>query len=269
MFLIVLTLFFYNGTFNRLTGKVSSEISGIGPSAVEQACMMSCVSVGCDSNDMACKEANGNKCQQQCNVVKPEQTSEESCVETCVQKGCGEFDFPCQQKNQAICDKECGMIKEPKAKSEEEQCIRDCVNSKSPGLICQAGEGRKKGNEICQSCAKSCKYLYAGPCLTEIKLEEAKSACNTCEHCYEKPIMGDSGEGYECIVSIECADASAEFGDNPGTGSGVITAKIGDAIGNVFESIGNFFSGFFNNEASEETSQETPPESPPESLTNN
>ena len=136
------------------------------------------------------------------------------------------------------------MIKEPEAKSEEEQCIRDCVNAESPGLICQAGEGGEKGNEICQKCAKSCEYLYAGPCLTEMKLEEAKSTCNTCEHCYGKPVMGDSGEGYECIVNIECADASAEFGDEPGTGPG-IAKVVGDAIGNVIQGIGDFFKGLF------------------------
>jgi hypothetical protein len=137
------------------------------------------------------------------------------------------------------------MIKEPEAKSEEEQCIRDCVNAESPGTICQAAEGGEKGNELCQKCAKSCEHLYAGPCLDELKLEAAKKACDTCEHCYGKPVMGDSGEGYECIVSIECADASGEFGDEPGTGEG-IAAKVGDVVGNVVEAVGNFFQDLFS-----------------------
>ena len=225
----------------------------IGPTAEEQACMRSCVSVGCTLGDMTCMQANGGKCQVQCNVKKPDSTGEGvSCMEGCVVKGCGEFDFSCQEKNKAVCEKECGMIKEPEAKSEEEQCIRDCVNAEEPGLICRAGEGGEQGNEICQSCAKSCESLYEGPCLTEIKLEEKKSSCNTCEKCYGAPVMGDSGEGYACIVDVSCKDASAEFGDEPGTGPGVgqegFVASVGEGIGNVLESIGNFFKGVFGGE---------------------
>ena len=95
-------------------------------------------------------------------------------METCVAKGCEEFDFTCQNKNKAVCEKECEMIKEPEAKSEEEQCIRGCVNAEEPGLVCRAGEGGEKGNSLCQKCAKSCESLYNGPCLTEIKLEEKR-----------------------------------------------------------------------------------------------
>ncbi len=242
--IVILALFLFFSFGNKtFTGTVVSSNSEnqIGPSAADQACMMQCM--GCSSPGVGCI-GNSEQCQQQCNLKKPEQTAEQSCVETCVLKGCGEFDFSCQQKNQAVCDKECGMIKEPEAKSEEEQCIRDCVNRESPGLICQAGEGGEKGNEICQRCASSCEYLYSGPCLDEIKLEEAKSACNTCEHCYGKPVMGDSGEGYECIVGVECADASSEFGNESGTGEG-IASKAGETIGNVVESIGDFFKDLF------------------------
>ena len=255
--LLVLTISIYNNSSKIMGKAVSNSPNAFGPSAEEQSCMMNCMK--CTSPGVGCT-GNQQECQTQCNAKKPEQTAEESCVETCVKKGCGEFDFSCQQKNQAICDKECGMIKEPEAKSEEEQCIRDCVNAESPGLICQVGEGGEKGNEICQKCAKSCEHLYAGPCLTELKLEEAKSACNTCENCYGKPVMGDSGEGYECIVSIECADSSSEFGDNPGTGPGVgqegFVAKTGKVVGNVVESIGNFFKGIFGGGKSEDTSSD-------------
>ncbi len=245
LILLLVIIGFYSPAFDKITGKaVSTESHSIGPSASEQQCMMTCMK--CISPGVGCA-GNQQECLVQCNAEKPEQTEEENCVETCTLNGCGEFDFACQQKNQAVCDKECGMVKEPEAKSEEEQCIRDCVNNEQEGLICQAGEGGEKGNEICQRCAKSCEHLYAGQCLTEMKLEEAKSACNTCENCYGKPVMGDSGEGYECIVSIECADASSEFGDNPGTGEGII-ATVGGVVGNVFESIGNFFSGLFGGE---------------------
>ncbi len=260
--LSLLVIGFYQGN-SELTGKAVSgppsnanEEHSIGPSLEEQNCMRTCASEGCTAGDMECMKKNSGKCLTQCNVKKPEVTEETSCMEKCVVVGCDEFDFSCQQKNQAICEKECDMIKEPEAKSEEEQCIRDCVNVESPGLICQAGEGGEKGNEICQKCAKSCEHLYAGPCLTEIKLEEAKQTCNTCEHCYGKPVMGDSGEGYQCIVSVECADSSSEFGDDSGTGPGIgqegFVAKVGDAIENVVESIGDFFKGIFG--GNEETS---------------
>ena len=208
----------------------------------------------CTSPGVGCT-GNQEECMQQCNTKKPEVTEETSCMEKCIAVGCGEFDFSCQAKNQAVCDKECGMVKEPEAKSEEEKCIRDCVNNAEPGLICQAGEGGEKGNEICQRCAESCEYLYAGPCLTEMKLEEAKKACNTCEHCYGAPVMGDSGEGYQCIVDIQCADSSSEFGDNLETGEGVAT-NIGNTIGNVFEAIGDFFKGIFGRDKGTDTSAE-------------
>jgi hypothetical protein len=201
----------------------------------------------CTSPGVGCT-GNQEQCMLQCNAKKPEATAETSCMETCVAKGCGEYDFSCQEKNQAVCEKECDMIKEPPAKSEEEKCIRDCVNAESPGLICRPGEGGEKGDELCQKCAKSCEHLYAGPCLTEIKLEAAKSECNTCEHCYGKPIMGDSGEGYDCIVKIECADASGEFGDEPGSGSGIakVIETAGEAVGNAVESVVNFVKGLFD-----------------------
>lgn len=217
----------------------AGEIPSYGPSASDQACMMSCMK--CTSPGVGCT-GNQQECQAKCNVYKPEQTAEEKCVETCTRKGCGEFDFSCQEKNQEACDKECGMIKEPEAKSEEEQCIRDCVKAEAPGTICGGGEGGEKGNALCQKCAKSCEHLYAGPCLTDMKLEESKSACNTCEHCYGKPVMGDSGEGYECIVGVECGDSSSEFGDEPGSGPGVEQEGF---VANVIDSIGNFFKGLF------------------------
>lgn len=229
--------------FGKITGKA---VNSFGPSQSDVSCMMTCM--GCSSPGVGCT-GNQQECQAKCNVYKPEQSQEESCVESCTKQGCGEYDFSCQEKNQAVCDKQCGMVKEPEAKSEEEQCIRDCVKAQDADLICKPGEGGEQGSSICQSCAKSCEHLYSGPCLTEIKLEEAKSACNTCEHCYGKPVMGDSGEGYECIVSIECADSSSEFGDNPGEGPGIsqegFIAKAGESISNAIEAIGSFFSDLF------------------------
>jgi len=240
---------------NNVTGMTVSDLPGdleipeggipsYGPSAEERACMMTCASTGCTPGDMDCMMAKQNECMTKCNVQKPEQTEEESCVETCAMKGCDRFDFECQARNQADCDKECGMVEEPEPKSEEEICIRECVRFIDPTIRCSGGEGGETGNEICQKCAAECVHFYAGPCLGEEKLEEKKQACVTCEHCYGEPVMGDSGEGYDCIVDVICKDASGEFGDEPGTGEGIVS-RTTERIGNVFGRVGNFFRGLF------------------------
>ena len=234
VFLLLLTplvfaqeLNIFQKVWYKITGRAvegppenAGQIPQFGPSTEEISCMKKCVTdAGCTIGDEAC--STKNNCMAKCNIVKPEQTAEETCVETCALVGCDKFDFECQKANQAKCDKECGMIKEPEAKSPEEQCIRDCVNAEAPGTICEASQTGETGNELCQRCAKSCENLYEGPCLNEEKLEAKKKECQTCEHCYAKTIMGPSGEGWDCIVGVECADASSEFGDEPGTGPGI------------------------------------------------
>jgi len=250
-FIVIQQINFFQSGFGGLTGFVSQqgspantgEIPQFGPSASDQACMKKCVTdAGCTIGDVACSEKNS--CMIQCNVKKPEVTEENSCMEKCVTKDCGEFDFSCQQKNQAVCEEECNMIKEPEAKSEEEQCIRDCVKSHAPGTICKPSQEGEQGNDVCQMCAQQCVHLYKGPCLNDEKLKAKQKECETCEHCYGKPVMGDSGEGWDCIVDIECNDASSEFGDNPGSGPGIAKA-VGDTIGGIGEGIANFFKGIF------------------------
>jgi hypothetical protein len=268
--ILLLILLFYS--YQKVTGNfvlgqlVNFEgANSIGPSAEEQECMRSCM--GCTSIGVNCT-GNQEQCFIQCGVDKPEVTQETSCMESCVVKGCSEFDFGCQAKNQDSCEKECNMIKEPEAKSEEEQCIRTCVNAHSPGTICRPSQEGEQGNDVCKMCAQQCVHLYAGPCLGEEKLEAKKIECATCEHCYAKIIMGDSGEGWECIVGVECADASSEFGDEPGAGPGVgqegfnannengsgegfesgqggFVASVSATIGNIVEAIGDFFSNLF------------------------
>jgi len=248
---LLLILFFY--FYPKITGKVigspanAREVHTIGPSVEERVCMASCMK--CTSPGVGCT-GNQEQCQTQCNAKKPEQTKETNCMETCVVKGCGEFDFDCQTKNQDSCEKECNMIKEPEAKSEEEQCIRDCVNLHAKGTICKPSQEGEQGNDVCKMCAQQCVHLYAGPCLDEEKLESKKKECMTCEHCYAKTIMGDSGEGWECIVDVECADASSEFGDEPGTGPGTVES-IGDVVENIVGGIGDFFSNLFGGEKSD------------------
>jgi len=237
----------------------------MGPSAEDMACLESCIAVGCGHEDRECMIANSKKCEEECGVeAEPEPEDEgEACMQKCVVRGCDERDFDCQSANMGKCESECGMIGEPKARNEEEQCIRDCISEVDPNIKCSHGtfEGEgETGNEVCQRCADKCEHLYSGPCLTDELWREKENECIAqCEHCYGEPVMGSSGEGYECTVDIKCADASGEFGDDAGTGDDSfekghegpgIVASVGEAIsetvGNVFEGIGNFFKGLFN-----------------------
>jgi len=245
--LIILTM----GAFSYLqfTGNVIDDFApeNIGPSAKDQQCMQECVAVGCEESDTECMTANSEMCGQQCGVETTAPTPKdesEACMQKCVVKDCEKYDFNCQNQYKESCEKECGMVGEPEAKSEEEQCIRDCVAKVDLNIMCESGKSAgagEQGNEICQKCAEECVHLYAGPCLSDEELTEKENACKTCEHCYGEPMMGDSGEGYECIVDIKCADASEEFGNESGIGPG-----IAKAVGNVFEKITDFFKGLFS-----------------------
>ncbi len=246
---ILITIFlgscyFKNKLENKLSGRSISDVNQIGPSLQEQQCMMTCMK--CSSPGVGCT-GNQQECQTSCNLKKPEITEETSCMEKCVLVGCSEFDFNCQGANKEKCEKECNMIKEPEAKSEEEQCIRDCVNLHAPKTICKPSSEGEQGNDVCKMCAQQCVHLYAGPCLDEEKLEAKKKECGTCEHCYGKPVEGPSGEGWDCIIDIECKDSSGEFGDESGEGPASFEEghESPGTIASFFEGIGNFFKGLF------------------------
>jgi len=219
----------------------------VGAPQDEIDCMFACVSVGCADGNKVCMVANSEDCLVQCNAGQPEPADEsEACMQECVVVGCEDYDFDCQEVNRAQCDIDCGMIKEPKAQSEEEQCIRDCVAKVDPSLICSSGsvlgEG-EQGNDVCQRCSEECVSLYSGPCLDDEGITSKENECKTCEHCYGEPVMGDSGQGYECIVDIKCMDSSSEFGDEPGSGPGIVeeSSEVG-----IVGSIVGFFKGLFS-----------------------
>ncbi len=264
--MVVLFVFGISFISNSMTGSVigDSEImqeEHIGPSAEDIACLESCIGVGCGSGDEECMFANSAKCEQECGVEPaPESADEgEACMQECVSQGCDEYDFDCQSSNMGRCEKECGMVGEPEAQGEEEQCIRDCINKIDPTISCSSGtfEGEgETGNEVCQKCAKSCEHLYSGPCLSDEEWTEKENVCYAqCEHCYGEPVEGPSGQGWDCTIDIKCVDASAEFGDDAGSGDdsfekghegpGIIVS-VGEVVGNVFEGIGNFFKGLFS-----------------------
>ncbi len=208
-------------------GKEQMHEGWSGPSAEDIKCLEDCIGVGCDEGDENCMRSNSKKCEQQCGV-KPEPSGElgegEQCVQDCMDRSCvrGQDYANCIELVRDSCDKECGMIGEPEAQGEEEQCIRDCINKIDSTITCLSGtfEGEgERGNEVCQKCAKSCEYLYSGPCLSDEEWTEKENVCITqCEHCYGAPISGPSGQGWDCTIDIKCEDASAEFGDDPGTG---------------------------------------------------
>lgn len=238
---------------NNMTGRVVGS-----PNSEQTSCMALCM--GCTSPGAGCA-GNQEQCMAQCRVEpEPEPADEgEACMQECVVEGCSEFDFSCQEINKAKCEEECDMLGDKPDESEmsaEQICITECVAEVDSNIKCGASQTGETGGEVCQRCAADCVHLYAGPCLDDEKLKAKQKECEICEHCYSEPIMGDSGEGWECIVSVECKDASSEFGDEPGTGPGLgqegFVGNVGEAIGNVFEGIGNFFKGLFGGEEGSE-----------------
>ncbi|MEA3329921.1 MAG: hypothetical protein U9Q06_04220, partial [Nanoarchaeota archaeon] len=205
----------------------------MGPSAEDIKCLEDCVSIGCEQGDEDCMMANSEKCEQECGVAPEPSAGElgegEQCVQDCIDRECDkgygyvDSDYvDCMESVISSCDVECDMIGEPEAQSEEEQCIRDCINKIDPNIQCSSGtfEGEgETGNDVCKKCAKSCEHLYSGPCLTDELWTEKENVCIAkCEHCYGAPVRGPSGQGWDCTIDIKCEDASAEFGDDPGTG---------------------------------------------------
>ncbi|MBU2577028.1 MAG: hypothetical protein KKF50_04870 [Nanoarchaeota archaeon] len=232
-----------------------------GPTDADMACMVECTIRGCDESDMECRTVASVACGSECGVEseQPAPADEsEACMQECIAVGCDEFDFSCQRLNQAGCDDKCGMKGDAPDESEmdeEQLCISNCVAAEDPSVICGNSREGETGNALCQRCASECVHLYAGPCLNDEQISEKEEACKTCEHCYGSIVEGPSGQGWDCIIDIECADASGEFGDDAGTGDasfeeghegkGVI-ATVGGAISDVFSGIGNFFKGLFS-----------------------
>jgi len=222
-----------------------------GPSVEEIECMQSCVSIGCELGDKDCMVANSEACGLECNVdasgpPKPENEGE-SCMQECILVGCDKFDFKCQNQNMNNCEIDCNMkgdAPDESDMSKEQKCISDCVMKKDPNVICGNSKEGETGGRICRKCAKKCEYLYDGPCLNDKQIKKKEKECKTCNHCYGKPVEGASGQGWDCIIDIECLDASTEFGDEAGEGPGI--GQDGYVNKESFtERIGGFFKGFF------------------------
>lgn len=239
---------------NGMTGSVINDFENkdalsVGPSVEDVVCLETCVRVEKKSEDI---------CIVECGIdSEPDAISDgESCMQECVYRGCDKYDVQCINRNRGKCEVECGMIGEPDVINDEERCIRDCVNKVDSNIICSSGsfEGEGEvGNEVCQKCASSCEYLYSGPCLSDEEWKERELVCSSqCEYCYGEPVVGSSGQGWECTVDVKCIDASSEFGGDGGAGednyeevgdsSGIIES-IGNAVGDFFEGIGKLFSG--------------------------
>ncbi len=250
---IISLIFIFNIGFNNITGNVVGNLDGEmmgnsqegygGPTAEESACLYSCV-----------VENNGEEgvCMAECGVAPQPEPADESevCMQECIIVGCEEYDNACELANVDSCEIECGMIGESEddgEKGAEELCITNCVNSIDPSVICGASQEGETGGELCQSCANECVHLYAGPCLNNEQLSQRETECETCEHCYGDVIEGPSGQGWDCIVDVKCEDASAEFGEDSGTGPGigqegyVAPNPVAGAVDGVIK----FFKGLF------------------------
>ncbi|MFH1500916.1 MAG: hypothetical protein ABIE22_03130 [archaeon] len=219
--------------------------------AEEQQCMQNCVAVGCEAEDLDCMTANRARCMGECNAQPAALSPDEQCVQDCIDKYCpmpgGPEYMTCMDGKIDYCDDECDMkgdAPDESKMSDEQRCISDCVNRVDPSIICGSSKEGETGNEVCQMCADQCVHLYEGPCLNDEQITGKENVCAAiCEHCYGEPVMGESGEGWECIVDISCEDASDEFGDDPGSGPGI--GEEGYEEPGIVESIGNFFSGLF------------------------
>jgi len=237
LILIAIVIIFQYNPLSTLIGNVTQ--GGIPPE--EEACMKACASIGCESGDMVCMASNSNKCMSQCRAPLD---NDEQCMEDCIAKTCSmDGDVAkynsCMDQNKPQCEEECNMqgdAPDLDDMGEEQRCITECVSKVDPELRCESGKSEgagEQGNAVCKRCADECVHLYEGTCLNDEQITEKEQACETCEHCYGELVYGDSGEGYDCIVDISCADASSEFGDDPGEGPGII------------EAISNFFSNLF------------------------
>ncbi len=263
LFVMIFILAFYLIKNSNLTGSAIQQIPdehNIGPSIEEQTCMQDCVSVGCQPEDKECMVANSEKCGQECGVDTsgpPTPTDKgEACMQECVVKGCEEFDFQCQRENKENCEGECDMKGDAPDESEmneEQLCITHCVAAEDSSVICGNSKEGETGNALCQRCAQECVHLYAGPCLNDEQIGEKEKECETCEHCYGEPVMEASGEGWDCIVDVECKDASSEWGDEPGKGPGI--GQEGyvapNPVAKAVDGIIKFFKGIFSENGEE------------------
>lgn len=259
VWIILLVFLFSIVFFNKITGNVvgdleesesgeDSNLDGADENIEESSselnignekeCMKICISDGCDSGDLTCMQTNAITCVYKCRVKKSAQTPtiSKNCTGECLAQNCDSSDNICIEKNKYKCFKECGKTKIPAAKSEEDNCIRECVNNEDSSLTC-IPESDEEISEICTKCIGNCEQLYDGPCLEEVKLETKLKKCEICEDCYGQLIMGNSGEGYECIVNVKCKGTNAlDSEKKPG----------------FFSRIANFFKGMFKGDKGSE-----------------
>lgn len=249
----------------QMSGNVVDGPEFVGPSSEQIACMQECA--GCNYGSDECSYEDYERCNAKCGVDPetsgpPEPADEdEACMQNCILVGCEAHDLECQDGNMAKCEIECDMIKEPEAKNKEEQCIRDCVDEKDPEIRCEPGTSYgagEQGNKICQECAEECEHLYDGPCLTDEKWRQKEQECNSQgEHVDGEPVYGNSGEGYECVVDLECVDYSSEFGDEPGEGPGigqegyVALNPVAQGVDNLIKFVKGLFGGGDSEEVEE------------------
>ena len=95
----------------------------------------------------------------------------------------------------------------------EEECMMECVGD---NVRCSPGPNGEE-NPKCKACAEKCSKYYEGPCMTDEdwKREKAKCQAKFGENAGDQPIYGDSGQGYDCPIAIECIDFRMPEDDVP------------------------------------------------------
>ena len=226
-----------------ITGHVVSNVGYGGPSVEDSACLKNCVVV---------EGRDEGVCMAECGVEpKPEASGDgEVCMEECISRGCDEYDVGCQNKNREGCEDGCGMkgdAPDESGMSAEQLCISNCVAAEDPSMICGNSQDGESGGALCQRCASECVHLYEGPCLDDEGVTAKERECETCEHCYGEPVMGASGEGWDCIIDVKCEDASSEFGDDAGSGPGIGDEGYvaSNVVMKVVDGVVGFFKGLF------------------------
>ncbi len=124
-------------------------------------------------------------------------TSDEECKEYCKNNEEECMDFALMT----------GLWKEDEGLTREQQCIAQCLIDKDLSYADCPIDNPESHAPGCMECRKECAKYYEGPCLDSWEIDEQKQECKSKgEKFGVEPVMGDSGDGAECIIDIECID---------------------------------------------------------------
>ncbi len=124
-------------------------------------------------------------------------TSDEECQEYCKNNEEECMDFALMT----------GLWKEDEGLTKEQQCIAQCLIDKDLSYSDCPRDKPEAHAPGCMECAKECAKYYEGPCLNSWEIDERNKECKSKGEEYGvEPIMGDSGDGAECMIGVKCID---------------------------------------------------------------